>query len=64
MAAGVRFPTGQDLSLLHIVQTGSAVHPEGHSPGKMRSERNAYHSPPFSADVKNGGAIPPLSHIS
>jgi hypothetical protein len=28
-----------------------------------RPEREADHSPPSSAEVKNGGAIPPLPHM-
>jgi hypothetical protein len=31
-------------------------------PGAMWPRREADHSPPSSAEVKNGGAIPPLSH--
>jgi hypothetical protein len=34
------------------------------SPGVKRLGREADHSPPSSAEVKNGGAIPPLSHMS
>jgi hypothetical protein len=34
------------------------------SPGVKRPGREADHSPPFSAEVKNGGAIPPLPHMS
>jgi hypothetical protein len=32
------------------------------SPGVKRTGREADHSPPTSAKVKNGGAIPPLPH--
>jgi hypothetical protein len=34
------------------------------SPGIKLREREAYHSPISSAEVKNGGAVPPLPHIS
>jgi hypothetical protein len=34
------------------------------SPGVKRQEREADHLPPSSAEVKKGGAIPPLPHIS
>jgi hypothetical protein len=34
------------------------------SPVLKRPERKADRSPPSSADVKNGGAIPPLFHVS
>jgi hypothetical protein len=33
-------------------------------PGVKQSGREADHSPPSSAEVKNGGAIPPLPHTS
>jgi hypothetical protein len=33
-------------------------------PGVKRQRREADHSPPTSAEVKNGGAIPPLSNTS
>jgi hypothetical protein len=60
---GVRFPAGaRDFSLLHSVQTGSGVH--AISPRLERLGREADHSPPSSAEVKNGGAIPPLPHMS
>jgi hypothetical protein len=68
--AGLRFPAGQIFSLLHSVQTGSGAHPESYpmgtgalSPGVKRPGREADHSPPSSADVKNGGAIPLLPHM-
>jgi hypothetical protein len=32
--------------------------------GVQRSGREANHSPPSTAEVNNGGAIPPLSHMS
>jgi hypothetical protein len=33
-------------------------------PGVKRPEREADHSALFGAEVKNGGAIPPLPHMS
>jgi hypothetical protein len=49
-----------EFSLLHIVQTGSEAHPVayplgtgGSSPELQRPEREADHSPPTSAEVKN-----------
>jgi hypothetical protein len=48
-----------EFSLLHIVQTGSGVHPtsykngyRGFFPGVKRQGREADHSPPTSAEVK------------
>jgi hypothetical protein len=38
--------------------------PEALSPGLKGPGREADHSPPSSADVKNGGVIPPLPHMS
>jgi hypothetical protein len=57
---GVRVPVGKKFLLLHIVQTGSGVHPTsykmgttgGSSPGVKRQGREANHSPPTSAEVK------------
>jgi hypothetical protein len=50
---------GQKCSLLHIVQTGSEVHPTsykmgtaGSFPGLKRQGREADHSAPTSAEVK------------
>jgi hypothetical protein len=34
------------------------------SPGVKRQEREAEHSPPSNAEIKNGGAIPPLPRMS
>jgi hypothetical protein len=34
------------------------------SPGVKQMGREADHSPPTSAEIKNGGAIPPFSHMS
>jgi hypothetical protein len=67
----IRFPAGQDFSLLHAVQTDSGAHPSSYpigsgalSPVIMRPGRKAEHSPPSSAQVTKGGAIPPLPHMS
>jgi hypothetical protein len=38
--------------------------PEARFLGVKRSRREADHSPPSSVEVKNGGAIPPLPHMS
>jgi hypothetical protein len=34
------------------------------SPAVKRPKRETDHSPPSGAEVKNGGAIPPLPHMS
>jgi hypothetical protein len=68
--AGIRFLAGDiDFSLFHRVQTGSETHPICYSMGTgalslavKRQRREADHSPPPSAEVKNGGAILPLPH--
>jgi hypothetical protein len=70
--AGVRFPAeATDCSLLHSIQTGSRAHPASYpmgvgnfSPGVKRPDRDTNHSPPSSAEVKNGGTIPPLPPMS
>jgi hypothetical protein len=70
--AGVRFLAGaRYFSLLHSVQTGSGAHPasypigsRGALPGAKRPGREADHSSPTSAEVKDGGAIPPVPYIS
>jgi hypothetical protein len=60
----------RDFSLLHRVQTESGAHPASYrmgigdfSPGG-RSVLEADHSPPSSAEVKNGGTIPLLPDTS
>jgi hypothetical protein len=62
---------GRDFSLLHSVQTGSGAPPAYYTvgvgrffPGVKLLGREAEHSPPSRAEVKNGGVIPPLSHTS
>jgi hypothetical protein len=60
-AIEVRSPTGVDFSSSPCVQTGSGAHPGsypmgtgGSFPGgKARPGRDADHSPPSSAEVKN-----------
>jgi hypothetical protein len=59
------------LSLLHVVQNSSGAHPASYPigtwalfQGLKRPGRGADHSPSSSAEVRNGGAIPPLSHKS
>jgi hypothetical protein len=56
---GVRVPVGQEFSLLHVVQTGSGVHPTSYSmdsggsfPGVKAAGCESDHSPPASAEVK------------
>jgi hypothetical protein len=56
-------------TLLHCVQTGSWAHPAsypvdtlGNFASDKRSEREADHSSPTSAEIKNGGAISPRQH--
>jgi hypothetical protein len=59
---GVRFPTGaEDFSSSPCVQTGFGAHPTSYPMGtggpflrgKARPGRDADHSPPSSAEVKN-----------
>jgi hypothetical protein len=65
---GVRLPAGEkDFSLFHSVQTGSRDHPasypmgiRGSFPGVRRPGSETDHPLPPSAEVNNGGAIPPL----
>jgi hypothetical protein len=56
----------QVFSLLHSVQTGSGAHPASYPmcTGVKRLGREADHLNPSSAEVKNGGAIPPFPHMS
>jgi hypothetical protein len=53
----VRSPTGADFSSSPCVQTGSGAHSASYSMGtergKVRPGRDADHSPPSSAEVKN-----------
>jgi hypothetical protein len=70
---GIRFPAGAKVSyLLHDFQSGSGAHPISYTMciagwfrgGLKRPRREFDHSPPSSAEVNNGGAIPPLPHTS
>jgi hypothetical protein len=49
---------------LRPTQAPSQWVPGSQSPGIMLPGRESDHSPPSSAEVKKGVAIPPLSHIS
>jgi hypothetical protein len=68
----VRFPAeARNVSVLHSVHIGSEAHPVSYplatgalSSGLKPPGREADHSPPSSVEVKNGEAIPPLSHTS
>jgi hypothetical protein len=58
---------GRGFSILQELQTGSAAHLDsypmgtgGSFSGTKRTVREAGHLPPSIAEVKNGGAIPPL----
>jgi hypothetical protein len=69
--AWVRFPALQDFYLLLSVQTGFGVQPASSptstgalSKGVSRQECEDDHSPLFIVEVKKGGAIPPLPHMS
>jgi hypothetical protein len=52
-------------SLLHSVQTDSGALPAWYQMGNGGTfpGSEADHSPPSRAEVKNGGAIPPLPHM-
>jgi hypothetical protein len=69
--ARVRFPTAQHFlfstaskPVLGPTQCPIEWVPGPLSPGLKRQGREADHSPPSSDEVKNGGAIPPLPHMS
>jgi hypothetical protein len=70
-AAGVRFLARvKDLSLTHSVQTGYGAHPAfypintgGSFPWVKLPGIEIDHSPPSSAEVKNGRAIYPLPRL-
>jgi hypothetical protein len=65
---GIRFPVGpRDFSLFHKIQTTLGpiqLVPGIVSPGVKRRGPEVDHSPLSSAEVKNDGAMPPLSHTS
>jgi hypothetical protein len=61
----------KDSSLPQSVQIGSRAHPDSYpvgakdiSPEVKRPGRESDHLPPYSAEVKNGGVIPPLLRTS
>jgi hypothetical protein len=61
LEARVRFPTVQDFSLLpasYPMGTG------GDPSGMKQTGSEADHSPPSSAEVENGGAVPVLPDMS
>jgi hypothetical protein len=68
--AMVRVPVGaRDFSQLHCVQTGYGAHTASYPigtgvsfPGVMRPGREAVHSRPYSAEVKNDAATPVHLH--
>jgi hypothetical protein len=70
--AWVQSPAGaRDFSLLHSEHTGCGAHPASYAVdvrgsflGVKRPVREADNSPPSAAEVKDGGAIPPLPHMS
>jgi hypothetical protein len=70
--AGARFPARTRVfSLLHSVHTGSRAHPASYPMGTgalsleiKLAGREADHSSPYSVEVKNGGAMPLLPHMS
>jgi hypothetical protein len=64
-------PKREKIFLFSSVQTGSGTHPAsypmdpgGFIAGVKRLGREADHSPPSNAEVKNCVAIPPLPHTS
>jgi hypothetical protein len=68
---GFGFRARGKFSLLHSVQTGSGAHPVSYSMGTggiflggRAGRRESDHSLPSRAEVTNGGAIPPLPHMS
>jgi hypothetical protein len=61
--AMVRFPAGaKHFSLLLSAQAGSEANPASYPMGTPEVKRPVHenYSPPLSAEVKNGGATPPL----
>jgi hypothetical protein len=67
----LRFPAVQNFSFLHSIHADSLAHsasteyvPGASSPEIKRPGREADHSLLLSAEVKNGGAILPLPHMS
>jgi hypothetical protein len=61
----------QRIFFLHSGHSGSGAYPVSYPvgtgnifPGLQRQERKAGHSPPYSTEIKNGGAIPQFPHTS
>jgi hypothetical protein len=59
--------SGRNVSILHRFPTGCGAHPTSHPVGTggffsrvKRQGLEADHSPPSNAEVKNGGAVPPV----
>jgi hypothetical protein len=68
-AIGIRFLAGvRDFLFPHSVQTHSRAYPASYPMGTgtwvNQRGHETEHSPPSSTEVKNGGSIPPLPHIS
>jgi hypothetical protein len=68
---GLTSRQGQEFTVFHSVQTGCGAHPASHPvdtgsdfPRAKRSGREAAQLPPTSIEVKNGGAVLPLPHMS
>jgi hypothetical protein len=65
--ARVRFEAWvRDYSLLNSVQIDSGANTDSYtmSAGAISLRCEADHSPPYNAEVKNGGVIPSLPHTS
>jgi hypothetical protein len=70
--SGDRFLAGLNkFSPLHSLWTGSGAHTTSFSvgtggsyPGVKRLGLGSDHSPPSGVEVKNGEAVPPLTHVS
>jgi hypothetical protein len=70
--AEVRFPARErDFSLLHSIETGGGAHPDSYamsstwfSAGVKCQGREADHSSPSNAELKNWETIPSLPHTS
>jgi hypothetical protein len=52
------------FSPFHDVRTGSVAHSASSPMGTEEQEREVGHSPPSSAEIENGGAIPPSPKMS
>jgi hypothetical protein len=57
-------PSTASRSVLGPTQPYIQWVPRALSPGVTRSGHEAHHSSPFSSEVKNGGAVPPLHYMS